>query len=122
MSCGQIALRELGVKVDKYFASEIDKHAIAQTQLNFPETIQLGSVTEVKATDLPPIDLLIDGSGQNVCKINHRIRRLTPVECSRLQTVPSWYNWGCSKTQIYKMLGNGWTVEVIKHIFQYLAK
>lgn len=62
MSCGQIALREIGVKVDKYFASEIDKHAIAQTQLNFPETIQLGSVTEVKATDLPPIDLLIGGS------------------------------------------------------------
>ena len=62
MSCGQIALRELGIKVDKYFASEIDKHAIAQTQLNFPETIQLGSVTEVKATDLPPIDMLIGGS------------------------------------------------------------
>ena len=296
MSCGQIALRELGIKVDKYFASEIDKHAIAQTQLNFPETIQLGSVTEVKATDLPPIDMLIggspcqgfsfagkqlnfsdprsvlffeyvrilkeikeinpnvlfllenvrmkrqfeaviseqlglqpvminsalvsaqnrvrlywtnirtrkeglfselytdipqpkdkglllqdilepnvperyylsdktptltanaweqnnlvvsgtfrthkddfgfreiksgkaatiparareDGSGQNVCKINHRIRRLTPIECSRLQTIPSWYNWGCSETQIYKMLGNGWTVEVIKHIFKYI--
>ena len=48
MSCGQIALRELGIKVDKYFASEIDKYAIAQTQLNFPKTIQLGSVTEVK--------------------------------------------------------------------------
>ena len=62
MSCGQIALRELGIKVDKYFASEIDKHAIAQTQLNFPKTIQLGSVTEVKATDLPPIDMLIGGS------------------------------------------------------------
>ncbi|NCB42894.1 MAG: DNA (cytosine-5-)-methyltransferase [Clostridia bacterium] len=296
MSCGQIALRELGIKVDKYFASEIDKHAIAQTQLNFPETIQLGSVTEVKATDLPPIDMLIggspcqgfsfagkqlnfsdprsvlffeyvrilkeikeinpnvlfllenvrmkrqfeaviseqlglqpvminsalvstqnrvrlywtnirtrkeglfselytdipqpkdkglllqdilepnvperyylsdktptltanaweqnnlvvsgtfrthkddfgfreiksgkaatiparareDGSGQNVCKINHRIRRLTPIECSRLQTIPSWYNWGCSETQIYKMLGNGWTVDVIKHIFKYI--
>lgn len=62
MSCGQIALKELGIKIDKYFASEIDKHAIAQTQLNFPKTIQLGSVTEVKATDLPPIDLLIGGS------------------------------------------------------------
>lgn len=36
MSCGQIALREAGVKIDKYFASEIDKNAIAQTQLNFP--------------------------------------------------------------------------------------
>lgn len=49
-----------------------------------------------------------------------RIRRLTPIECSRLQTVPSWYKWDCSDTKIYKMLGNGWTVEVIKHILKYL--
>ena len=62
MSCGQIALRELGVKVDKYFAAEIDKYAIAQTQLNFPETIQLGNVTDVRAKDLPKIDLLLGGS------------------------------------------------------------
>ena len=45
MSCCQIALKELGIKVDAYYASEIDKHAIKQTQLNFPNTIQLGSVT-----------------------------------------------------------------------------
>jgi len=44
MSGGQIALRELGVKASKYYASEIDKFAIAQTQLNFPDTIQLGDV------------------------------------------------------------------------------
>ena len=62
MSCGQIALREAGIKVDKYFASEIDKHAIAQTQLNFPDTIQLGDVTQVRGSDLPKIDLLIGGS------------------------------------------------------------
>lgn len=62
MSCGQIALREAGIKVNKYFASEIDKHAIAQTQHNFPDTIQLGSVTDVHAADLPHIDLLIGGS------------------------------------------------------------
>lgn len=62
MSCGQIALRELGIKVHKYFASEIDKHAIAQTQLNFPDTIQLGDVTQVRGSDLPKIDLLIGGS------------------------------------------------------------
>jgi DNA (cytosine-5)-methyltransferase 1 len=62
MSCGQIALRELGYKVDNYFASEIDKPAIKQTQHNFPNTKQLGSVTDVKAKDLPKIDLLIGGS------------------------------------------------------------
>lgn len=51
-----------------------------------------------------------------------RIRRLTPTECARLQTVPSWYVWNCSSTQQYRLLGNGWTVEVIKHIFQYLKQ
>lgn len=49
-----------------------------------------------------------------------RIRRLTPTECARLQTVPEWYKWECSDTQQYKMLGNGWTVAVIKHIFSFL--
>ena len=49
-----------------------------------------------------------------------RIRRLTPTECARLQTIPEWYKWACSDTQQYRMLGNGWTVEVIKHIFRSL--
>ena len=62
MSCGQIALNQLGVKYDKYFASEIDKHAIKVTQHNFPNTIQLGDVKEIKGSDLPKIDLLIGGS------------------------------------------------------------
>ena len=62
MSCGQIALKELGIIPDIYYASEIDKHAIAQTQLNFPNTIQLGSVVDVDVSKLKPIDLLIGGS------------------------------------------------------------
>jgi DNA (cytosine-5)-methyltransferase 3A len=48
------------------------------------------------------------------------LRRLTPTECARLQTIPEWYRWECSDAQQYKMLGNGWTVEVIKHILQHL--
>ena len=51
---------------------------------------------------------------------DYRIRRLTPTECSRLQTIPNWYKWECSDTQQYRMLGNGWTVEVIKHILTNL--
>lgn len=62
MSCGQIALKQLGIIPDIYYASEIDKHAISQTQLNFPDTIQLGSVTDVDVSKLEPIDLLIGGS------------------------------------------------------------
>lgn len=63
-----------------------------------------------------------DGSGQPVAKIGCMLRRLTPTECSRLQTIPDWYKWGCSDTQAYKMLGNGWTVEVIKHILSHIIK
>ncbi len=323
MSCGQIALRELGIKVDRYYASEINRHAIRQTQLNFPDTVQLGDVRDVHATDLPRIDLLIggspcqgfsfagkrlnfndprsalffefvrvlkecreinpdvkfmfenvrmkrehervisdtlglnpvminsalvsaqnrvrlywsnirtapdglfetktdipqpkdrglllrdiledevnkkyyvsdkvlhnmllhkerneqsgngfgidirspyqksctlkvggrgvsdvvcisgqlrrdgfreiksgkaacltnrarnDGSGQNIVVRDGLVRRLTPGEWARLQTIPDWYRWGCSDTQAYAMLGNGWTVEVIKHIFSFLPK
>lgn len=297
MSCGQIALAELGVFPANYFASEVDKHAIKQTQLNFPDTKQLGSVTELDGFDLPRIDLLMGGSpcqsfsfagkrvgmvttdnveitdleqymnlkkngfkfeGQSylfweyvrilteirlmnpevkfllenvkmaknwekvitgvlgvepilinsslvsaqnrkrlywtniegvtvpedrgillgdvlenevpekyylseiLCGvkkiqakekgrdektrcltatmykgprndgctivrdykgwavITERLRRLTPTECARLQTVPEWYRWECSDTQQYKMCGNGWTVEVIKHILSNL--
>ena len=62
MSCGQIALNRAGIKYDNYFASEIKPHAIKVTQHNFPNTIQLGSVLDVKASDLPKIDLFIGGS------------------------------------------------------------
>lgn len=305
-SCGQIALKELGIIPDKYYASEIDKHAIAQTQLNFPNTIQLGSVVDVDVTKLEPIQLLLGGSpcqsfsfagkrngmstteneeiytldrylqlknegfqfegqsylfweymriltdirkynpnvkfllenvemgdkwervlseaigvfgvhinsalvsaqnrkriywtnirvkevglfgelhsdipqpedegillkdilekevdekyylsdaainrslrkeyskpqidpdktgtlntknnsgqcsfdsGTTFIKVDDRIRRLTPKECARLQTIPNWYEWIVSETQQYKMLGNGWTVKVIMHILKYL--
>lgn len=317
-SGGQIALKELGVQVDNYFASEIDKHAIAQTKLNFPDTVFLGDVRNVRAKDLPRIDLVLGGSPcqgfsfagaqlnfedprsalffeferiwnevkainpnagfifenvrmqkkheavisqrlgiqpveinsalvsaqnrkrlywsnirvrieglfgelytdipqpadrhlvladilednvparyflskkavaklaisrqkkidkrsgfgavfndpqdkscpvavggkgivdsvviqrprgyndgsiykdkaptltansfeqNNLVATDTRVRRFTPTECCRLQTVPSWYKWECSETQQYKMLGNGWTIEVIKHIMKYI--
>jgi len=62
MSCGQIALERAGIKVNQYFAAEIKPHAIRVTQHNYPNTIQLGDVTKIKASDLPEIDLLIGGS------------------------------------------------------------
>ena len=45
MSCGQIALNKLGIEIENYYASEIDKHAIKVTQHNYPDTIQCGIVT-----------------------------------------------------------------------------
>ena len=48
------------------------------------------------------------------------IRKLTVNECRRLQTIPDWYKMPCSASQNYKMLGNGWTIEVIKHILSHI--
>lgn len=53
----------------------------------------------------------------NFVSENRQWRKLTPLECERLQTVPDGYTEGVSNTQRYKMLGNGWTVDVITHIF-----
>ena len=62
------------------------------------------------------------GSTNLMYKYNDVIgfRPLTPIECERLQTVPDNYTEGVSKTQRYKMLGNGWTVDVIAHVFKGL--
>ena len=73
MSCGQIALERIGAKVNRYFASEIKKHAIKVTMNNYPNTIQIGDVTKVSYKDgvlyteegnfiVGKIDLLIGGS------------------------------------------------------------
>ncbi len=51
------------------------------------------------------------------------IRRLTPTECDRLQTIPEDYNWSdISESQHYRMIGNGWTIEAIKHCWSFLPK
>ncbi len=83
ISCGRVALERAGIPVEKYFASEIDRHA-------------------------PRINTLVNGY----------IRKLTPVECERLQTLPDKYTACVSDSQRYKALGNGWTVDVIAHIFK----
>ncbi len=264
MSCGQIALNRAGIECEKYFASEIDKHAIKVTQENYPKTIHLGDITKWHEWDLDwsKIDLVIGGSpcqgfsfagkelafndprsalffefvkilnwvmccnpkvkfllenvkmkkesldiiskflnvepvfinsalvsAQNrqryywcnwevsqpedkgvllsdiiesgsvdraksycidanyykggsvknyvekrrrqlvlmqsekrlmvITKDDQRpVRKLTPLECERLQTVPEGYTSSVSNTQRYKMLGNGWTVDVIVHLFR----
>lgn len=123
MSCGQIALKELGIEPDIYYASEIDKFAIKQTQLNFPDTIQLGDVRNIKVADLEKIDLILGGSPcYNLSMIGKREGLSTKenVERARLQTIPEWYKWECSATQQCRMLGNGWTVDVIVHILSHM--
>jgi DNA (cytosine-5)-methyltransferase 3A len=61
ISGGQIALERIGISVDTYYASEIDKYAIQITQKNYPNTVQLGDIFKVDGKKLPKIDLLIGG-------------------------------------------------------------
>jgi site-specific DNA-cytosine methylase len=66
--------------------------------------------------------------GTHAIQTESKIRRLTPTECCRLQTVSDNYFKDengkniISDTQQYKCLGNGWTIDVIAHIFSYLPK
>lgn len=62
ISCARVALDRLGIKIDKYYASEIDKYAIQIALKNYPDTIEVGDITQLKDSDFKDIDLLIGGS------------------------------------------------------------
>ena len=62
MSCGQIALDQLGIPVEKYYASEIDKYAIKVSQANYPNTVQVGDICDLDAKDYKDVDLIQAGS------------------------------------------------------------
>lgn len=61
---------------------------------------------------------MVASSVTKILDDNVSYRKLTPLECERLQTVPEGYTEGVSNTQRYKMLGNGWTIDVIAHLFK----
>ena len=61
-----------------------------------------------------------DAEGANTYGGNE-YRKLTPIECERLQTIPDDYTKSVSNSQRYKMIGNGWTVDVIAHIFSFIS-
>lgn len=104
---------EYGKKIRKEYEAGIVKEQRKNIQQLEPrEDGKTNCLTTVQKDNL----VLVDNG-------NFRIRRLTPTECARLQTVPEWYIWdGISDTQRYKMLGNGWNVETIKHIFKYIKQ
>jgi site-specific DNA-cytosine methylase len=62
ISAARVALERAGVKVTRYYASEIKKTAVTVTRRMFPDTVQLGDVTKTDFSLLPPIDLLVFGS------------------------------------------------------------
>ena len=76
----------------------------------------------VRRTDVPSNTLSAGSASIPKIWVNcpHTFRKLTPIECERLQTVPDGYTEGVSNSQRYKMLGNGWTVDVIKHIYKFM--
>ena len=92
ISCGRIALERVGIKVNKYYASEIKKIAINTTMLHYPDTIQIGDVTKVRYEDgvlytekgnfnVGKIDLLIGGSP---CQDFSILRALNGLEITGL--------------------------------------
>ena len=62
MSCGRIALDQLGIPVEKYYASEIDKYAIQVSQANYPDIIQVGDVCDLDPKDFKDVNLILFGS------------------------------------------------------------
>ena len=62
MSCGRIALDQLNIPIDTYYASEIDKYAIQVTQANYPSTIQVGDICNLDPKDYQDVDLIFAGS------------------------------------------------------------
>lgn len=140
ISCGKLALERAGIKVDKYYASEIDQFAMQVSKNNYPDIIQLGDVTVWKDWDIDwsKIDLLIGGSPcqgfsfagkqlnfnddrsklffEYVDIFNH-IKNVNPKVKFLLENVRMKKAY-----QRAKCIGNGWTVDVIAHIFTYLKE
>jgi DNA (cytosine-5)-methyltransferase 3A len=95
--------------------------------------IQVGMATDINGHDIlkriysaqgksPTLNACTGGNREPKIASNMTLyRKLTPIECERLQTVPENYTNGVSNTQRYKMLGNGWTVDVITHILKNMS-
>lgn len=62
-----------------------------------------------------------NGAETGLYKVGETVRKLTPIECERLQTVPDNYTNHVSDMQRYKMLGNGWTIDIIAHILKGIS-
>ena len=62
IACGRLALDRAGIPVEKYYASEIDKHAIQVAQKNYPDIIQIGDCTKANWDDYKDVDIIIGGS------------------------------------------------------------
>lgn len=104
IKCGQMVGRKINPLTGKRDDYNPDLKAVQRLELR--EDDKTGALTTVRK--------------DNYVATSDRYRKLTPIECERLQTLPDNYTEGVSNTQRYKMLGNGWTVDVIAHIFRQI--
>lgn len=112
-----------GGNLEQYFK----KH---RRQLIFDKSCVIGKLTNYQGdrifdTNCKGSSLSAQGGNQaggscNLIIDQNQIRKLTPIECERLQTLPDNYTEGISDSQRYKCLGNGWTVDVIAHILSFM--
>ena len=105
--------REPKVAIGRIVNRRLDENGTRKDdQLELPFTRQLEVRDDDKSNCLTTVHK------DNVVVEKELYRKLTPLECERLQTVPDNYTQGVSNTQRYKMLGNGWTIDVIAHILK----
>ena len=108
--------REPKVAIGRIVNRRLDESGTRKDdQLQLPFTRQLEVSADTKSNCLTTVQK------DNVVVSENLYRKLTPLECERLQTLPDNYTEGVSKTQRYKMIGNGWTVDVITHILKEIV-
>jgi len=117
MSGGQIALERVGIKVNKYYASEIDKHAIKVTRHNYPKTIQLGDVRNIDLETLPKIDLLAGGSPCQSFSFSGRRNGMSTKEKIEITSLEQYLKL---KDDGFEFLGQSYLFWEYVRVLQYL--
>jgi len=109
--------RQPKVAIGRIVNRRLDENGVRKdNQLELPFTTQLEVSDSAKSNCLTTVQ-----KDNVVVSEDYLYRKLTPLECERLQTLPDNYTEGVSNTQRYKMIGNGWTVDVIAHILKELV-
>lgn len=110
--------------IENGFYSDVEKSYCIDANYkkgsNFRRYFFCGSRQIVFQNGYTPSKMTKNTANEIMHKEGKKFRILTANECAKLQTIPDWYKWECSDTQIYRMCGNGWTVEVIKWILSFL--
>lgn len=115
-----------GGNPDRYFrkgSRQLVFNKIVRVGNLYPSGGMAGRIYSVQGKS-PTLNTASTGGNQEtkIAVDEKSYRKLTPVECERLQTLPDGFTEGISNSQRYKAIGNGWTVDVIAHIFSFLPK